>query len=201
MRKKQAGRSRLGLILIAALFLGPMIAAFFAYNSGWQPGGQTAHGQLLSPVRPSPDLDLTDIQGQALPETPLKGMWTLLYLGNADCADACRKTLYNMRQVWKSLGRKRKRVQGAYLLTGAPTEAFRAFMQAEHDGMILARPQGDAQPWLDFFSLDGQLQPLQSANIYLLDPLGNWVLLYRPDDEPKGLLKDLKKLLKLSNIG
>lgn len=201
MYNKQAGRSRLGLILIALLFLGPMVAALFAYNSGWQPGGETAHGQLLSPARPLPDLALTDIDGQALNADPMRQMWTLLYIGDTDCAAGCRQTLYNMRQVWKSLGRKRKRVHGVYLLADEPTAQLRTFLQAEHGGMTVARPAGNAQPWLDFFALDGQVRPLQNDNIYLLDPLGNWVLLYGPGYEAKGLREDLKKLLKLSNIG
>ena len=37
--------------------------------------------------------------------------------------------------------------------------------------------------------------------VWLADPLGNLVLRYSPDLEPKQLLKDLKKLLKISGIG
>ncbi|MGB1581527.1 MAG: SCO family protein, partial [Nevskiales bacterium] len=168
---------------------------------GWQPGGMTAHGQLLSPARPIPEEKLLGLDGQTLANDPLRGMWTLLYVGDADCNQACEQSLYNMRQVWKSLGRKRKRVQGSYLLTEAPTAEWRTFFEREHQGMTVARPAQDAQPWLDFFSLDGEIQPLQTDNIYVVDPLGNWVLVFRPGDEPKGLLKDLKKLLRLSNIG
>jgi hypothetical protein len=37
--------------------------------------------------------------------------------------------------------------------------------------------------------------------VYLLDPLGNWLMYYRAEDPPRGILKDLKKLLRLSHIG
>jgi cytochrome oxidase Cu insertion factor (SCO1/SenC/PrrC family) len=196
-------RSRIGLITLAVLFLGPMFAAFFAYQSGWQPGGQTAHGQLLSPARPLPELALSSLGEAALPDALLRREWTMLYIGDADCAESCQQTLYTMRQVWKSLGRRSKRVKGLYLLADqSDTTALQAFMLAEHKGMTLARSQqADQAEWLDFFSLDNSIQPLQADNIYIIDPLGNWVLVYRPEDPPKGLLSDLKKLLRLSQIG
>ena len=51
-----------------------------------------------------------------------------------------------------------------------------------------------------FFS--ARKAPADSSDyIYLIDPNGNWLMYYTPEDEPGGMLKDLKKLLKLSGIG
>ncbi len=196
-------RSRIGLIAIAILFLGPLFAAFFAYQSGWQPGGQTAHGQLLSPARPLPSLPLVALNGTQQSADLLRGKWTLLYLGTDECVGLCQQTLYNMRQVWKSLGRRAKRVQGVYLVAGQEaTPALQDFLEAEHGGLHVALTgAGSSDQWQDFFTLDGEDLATQTGHIYVLDPLGNWVLVYRPTDPPKGLLKDLKKLLKLSQIG
>jgi hypothetical protein len=45
-------------------------------------------------------------------------------------------------------------------------------------------------------------EPLDEAGrIYIVDPLGNLMMSYARDAEPKGLLTDMKKLLKLSHIG
>jgi hypothetical protein len=43
--------------------------------------------------------------------------------------------------------------------------------------------------------------PLISGRIYLVDPLGNLMMSYGSRSEAKGILSDLKKLLKLSHIG
>ena len=43
--------------------------------------------------------------------------------------------------------------------------------------------------------------PTLAEGVWLVDPLGNLVMRYSPDLEPKQLLQDLKKLLKLSGIG
>lgn len=45
-------------------------------------------------------------------------------------------------------------------------------------------------------------EPLEQAGrIYVVDPLGNLMMSYARTAEPKGLLEDLKKLLKYSRIG
>ena len=38
-------------------------------------------------------------------------------------------------------------------------------------------------------------------SLYVVDPLGNLVMRYDTRENPRGLLTDLKKLLKLSHIG
>jgi hypothetical protein len=37
--------------------------------------------------------------------------------------------------------------------------------------------------------------------IYLIDPLGNLMMSYRPDANAKGMLEDMKRLLGLSHVG
>ncbi len=37
--------------------------------------------------------------------------------------------------------------------------------------------------------------------IYLIDPLGNLMMSYAPGAKPKGMLEDMKRLLRLSQIG
>jgi hypothetical protein len=45
------------------------------------------------------------------------------------------------------------------------------------------------------------MSPVVAARIYLVDPLGNLMLSYAPDANPKGMLDDLKRLLRLSHVG
>jgi hypothetical protein len=40
-----------------------------------------------------------------------------------------------------------------------------------------------------------------AGRVYFIDPLGNLMMYYRPDADPGGMLKDLRKLLKYSKIG
>jgi hypothetical protein len=47
----------------------------------------------------------------------------------------------------------------------------------------------------DFFS------PQEPQTLYLLDPLANWMMRYPAAAESPGILKDIKRLLRLSQIG
>jgi cytochrome oxidase Cu insertion factor (SCO1/SenC/PrrC family) len=40
-----------------------------------------------------------------------------------------------------------------------------------------------------------------AERVYIIDPLGNLMMYYPPGAEPGGMLKDLQKLLKYSQIG
>jgi hypothetical protein len=44
--------------------------------------------------------------------------------------------------------------------------------------------------------------PMRGAErVYLVDPLGNLMMYYLPDANPRGMIKDLHRLLKYSRIG
>jgi hypothetical protein len=43
--------------------------------------------------------------------------------------------------------------------------------------------------------------PAAADRVYLIDPLGNLMMWYAADARPKGMLEDLKKLLRLSHVG
>ncbi len=199
-------KGRLGLIALAILFLGPMFAAYFSYYGGWRPGGQVQNGHLVNPVPTLEAMSLYDSAGQALEDDGLHGpRWTMLYIGSSRCEEVCQNRLYVMRQVWKSLHRRSKRVQGMYVVTDREQQtALESFIEAEHSGLHLAYASPDgtqsrSADWQQIFNAPGRAP--QGDNIYIIDPLGNWMLYYTPEDDAKGMLKDIKKLLRLSNIG
>lgn len=205
MASSSVFKGRLALIVLAVLFLGPMFAAYFSYYGGWRPGGQVQKGHLIEPVT-LPEMSVYDSAGQALEDDMLHGpRWTMLYVGGSNCGDTCKQTLYNMRQVWKSLHRRSKRVQGVYIVTDRDQQTvLEDFLEAEHEGIHLGYANADnsrraSEQWLQIFNSEGRAPA--GDNVYLIDPLGNWMLFYTEKDSPNGMLKDIKKLLRLSNIG
>ena len=74
------GKSRLQLVLIALVFLGPLGIAAWLYSHGNSPSGRTNHGALLEPI-----VNVSD----RLPGVPARS-WVLLYRNPATCDDACR---------------------------------------------------------------------------------------------------------------
>jgi cytochrome oxidase Cu insertion factor (SCO1/SenC/PrrC family) len=180
---------------LGALFLLPLLLSFWLYYGvHWRPLGTTNHGELITPLRPLPDVTLPDAAGTVRSQVFL-GKWTLVYVGDGACDASCRTTLVFMRQTRLSLNNEMTRVQRVLLATSACCD--RAYLAADHPGLIaLDASQAVARPLLAQFPSDGRTQAL-----YVVDPLGNLMMRYDARLPPKGLLEDLKRLLQLSHIG
>ena len=183
----QDRRRRRVLIGLALIFFAPLGLAFYMYygHVGWHPGGRVNTGVLIEPARPLPALNL------------LKGKWTLLLVESGACTDACRARLYDTRQVRLALDRDMKRVQRAFIAEGGCCDA--EFLHDQHPDLITI-PAAAAAPLLALLPQEGA-GPDRVPHVYLIDPLGNLMMFYAPDAKPKGMLEDLKRLLRLSSIG
>jgi cytochrome oxidase Cu insertion factor (SCO1/SenC/PrrC family) len=190
-------RGRLKLLLLALLFAAPLALAWLAYFGvpSLRPEGRLNYGTLIEPIRPLPALQLVDGAGAAVPEA-LRGKWSLLYLAGGACDATCASRLYVTRQVRLALAKNRERVQRVYLAPDAATLAAARGLTAEHHDLVLLADGGaPGRRAADFF------QPADAHAVYLIDPLGNWVMLYTGELEPKGLHRDLRKLLRFSQVG
>jgi hypothetical protein len=181
---------------LALLFLLPLIVAFWLYyGAGWRPAGHINHGELIQPV-----IQLSDVRlPMAMEGTAVRNVfahhWTIVYIGDGRCADACHRALYVMRQARFALNTDMARVQRVFLVTGDCCD--RAFLLREHPGLIV----------LDASTSEGtkllaQFPPADLAEtLFLVDPLGNLMMRYDSRQDLRGLLEDLKRLLQLSHIG
>lgn len=186
------------LIGLAALFFIPLMGAFWLYYAGgWRPAGSTNHGELISPARPLAQNDFVTLGGSAAKEDLFRGKWTLLYIDDGRCDDTCRQALWTIRQTRLLLAEDMDRVQRVFIAESNCCDS--AFLTTEHPGLETLQLQGDkAQAWLDQFPRDAAgVTPY----IFIVDPLGNLMMRFDSRQNPKGLLQDLEKLLKLSHIG
>lgn len=187
-------QARRKLLLMAALFFAPVVAAvlIFFYAPEWF-SGRVNYGTLVSPARPAPQLGLTDADGMSAPAA-LQGKWSLVYLAADTCDAACRERLVLTRQVRLALNQNRGRVQRLYLApTPAALAAARKDLAEDHPDMVFLARSGNAAS--DFF------EATDPHALYLLDPLGNWLMVYTGDLAARGLHRDLKKLLRVSQVG
>ena len=175
------------LLLLVALFFVPLAASFILYyGMDWRPAGGTNHGELYSPARPLPQ--------SAAPLADRK--WTLVHVGDGACDENCRRSLVFARQTRLSLNKEMTRVSRLFLATGNCCD--REYLDREHPGLVVLDAAADS-------SLAALLEALPATerehSLYVVDPLGNLVMRYDTRTAPRGLLEDLKKLLKLSHIG
>ncbi len=181
---------------LAAIFLLPLLAAFWMYYGGtWRPVGRTNHGQLIEPLRALPRAQLREANGQVASADLFHEKWGLVYVGDGQCNEDCQKSLYFMRQTRLSLNNEMTRVSRVFLATSQCCN--REFLEREHAGLLVIDASGPEAAEL----LSVLPQTERARSLLITDPLGNLVMRYDTRDDPKGLLTDLKKLLKLSHIG
>jgi cytochrome oxidase Cu insertion factor (SCO1/SenC/PrrC family) len=198
-------RQRRTLIGLALLFFAPLGLAFFLYYGvGWRPGSHVNHGQLIDPPRPLPAVRLPHValDGSADTQTApdfLTRKWTLLYWGAGTCAERCKAELYDTRQVRYALNRDMDRVQRVFVAQGPCCDLD--FLRRQHPDLITVRATSDAAPVLALLRLSPADDPAAGGRVYLIDPLGNLMMVYAAGARPKGMLEDLKRLLGLSQVG
>jgi len=187
-----APRKTLGsLWLIIALTTAPVVASYLAYYF-WPPAHTVNYGDLIKP-QPLSDPALTQIDGAPFRLSQLKGKWTLVSLDSGHCAVHCDEKLLYMRQLRLTQGKNQDRIERVWLVTDdiAPS----AELVVRYPGTWIAR--GTDAGLLRLFPAKAAV----SDHIYLVDPLGNLMLRFPRDPEPKLMIKDLSRLLKASQIG
>ena len=196
-------KSRRGTLLaLLVLFLGPLVVSLVIYFGGynWRPAGTVEHGLLLDPVRPLPVVTLAAPDGEVLGDDVFDGIWTLLQLNSGQCDDACAQTLIDTRQVRLSLGRRMTRIQRVLIDDGKLTDVDA--LRALNPDLIVASSDGVTREWISTFQIDGSNDsPWSHDRVYVIDPIGNLVMIYEPGFELRGLQDDMKRLLRLSRIG
>jgi len=187
--ERTRGPARLQLLLIAALFLGPLLLAALMYYCGLvvKPSGTSNHGVLLHPVLPLADVYpvLRELSG---------GQWLLVYSHAEACDLECREALYTLRQSRLMLGNDMNRLGRLFLHGNSPPDTV--FLDEQHQGLRTLDNESLAQ---DLWSALPQDVP--SNGFFLLDPLGNLVMYFGPDLGPREMVDDIKHLLDLSHIG
>ena len=204
-QQAQKQRQRRVLIGLALLFFSPLGLAFYLYYGpvAWRPASHVNAGELVEPARPLPSLALPLLGSGSTQPNFLKGKWTFLYVESGSCAEACRKRLYDTRQVRLALDREMPRVQRVLI---AGNDCCDIQFLKQHPDLIVIHGSAAAAPLLTL--LPGYAEAAADAinssspsRVYLIDPLGNLMMLYTADIKSKGMLEDMKRLLRLSSIG
>jgi hypothetical protein len=183
------------LLLVLLVCAAPLIASYLTYYI-IKPTGRNNYGDLIDPRGyPIPALSSTTLDGRAEGLDAYKGKWILLKVGGGDCAEACKKQLFTLRQLRLMQGKEMDRVERVWLVTDqAPLDIA---LMKEYDGMRILRVDAQALgKWLPA----GQ-GSLPADHIYMVDPLGNLMMRFPKDADPAKVKKDMGKLLKASAIG
>lgn len=174
-----------------ALFMLPIGTALVLNVAapGWLPFGQANLGTLVQPPLRAGLAAVQPLDGGPLPGTDLEAVWTLVHVSTGGCDSACRDALVKMRQARLALGKDARRLARWWLVTETADARTVSRIRDEHPGLRRGLLAGDAGLGRDA----GQVQ--------LVDPAGLLILRYAQDDSASAILKDLKRLLRISKQG
>lgn len=195
VRRQRVVGGRLRMLLVLLACAAPVIASYFTYYVV-RPDGRTNYSTLIQPSRTLPaDLSMTTLEGAAVDPASLRGQWLLVMVGDAACGTTCEAHVYMQRQLREMLGRERDRVDRVWLLTGPGTPRPELLQAAEATGpvTVLRVTPAAVAAWLQ--PEDGHAL---EDHLYLVDPMGEWMMRVPADPEPQRVKRDLEKLLRAS---
>ncbi len=192
---------RIKLLLIAVLFSVPPLAAWVAWQimDGSGVRSTTNAGTLIAPARPLRLHGLATPDGALVDDQQLRGRWTYVLFAPEGCDRRCGQQLYLTRQIRLAMNKDVRRVQRLLVLGSMPRQELAQLLNSEHADLTWVVRDQAAGPLLDRFRGAG-FAP-DGGQYFLVDPLGNLMMYYDLEVPAKGTMKDLRKLLKVSQIG
>ncbi|HJV67792.1 hypothetical protein [Ideonella sp.] len=191
---RTGGRFTALLVLLACA--APVIVSYFTYYV-WRPSARNNYADLIQPTRGMPaDLGLRRLDGTPVASASLAGQWLLVVVAGGDCDRRCEDHLYEQRQLREMTGRERDRVDRVWLVTDdAPLREpiAQAMTVGDAPATVLRAPRASLERWL-------QPAPGHALedHLYLVDPMGEWMMRAPASLEPKRFYKDLDRLLRAS---
>lgn len=192
--EQRTRRGRWKMLLVALVCAAPVIASYFTYYVV-RPEGRRNHGELVDPQRPLPSITGKTLDGRTVSLPSLQGQWLLVSVAGGACDAQCERHLFLQRQLRTGLGKDRERLDWVWLVTDdvpvrdALQPALKEATVLRVDGAQLAR-------WLA--PTPGRQL---SEHLYLVDPMGHWMMRFPPTTDAAAaakVRKDLERLMRAS---
>ncbi len=191
---------RTKLVLMMVVFALPTLASFIAFYL-LPPTKTSNYGEFISPVVNLPQLPLTVAESGDAPkyviEQGLRGKWLLVTRDGGACEAVCEQKLLAMRQSRLIVGRELDRVVRVVLIDDDEMPA--ELVKKRYQGTVWVKAK--SLPWLAKLPPSLQGESGSRAEIFAVDPLGNIFMRYAADADAKLISKDLRRVLKASQIG
>ena len=195
---KQLLWHRIKFLALIVVFLSPFIGGWLAlYVFDVKPSSGN-YGALIAPVKKLnwPLLESSDGQRYT---AGFGRKWTLLMFAGESCGELCRSNLFYMRQLRTLLGRDTLRLQNVLISSGQLSDETKIYLQ-EFPNLKVIEDNRDAELYREFY-LDGYGEVGATPKMYLVDPDQNLMMHYPAEIDQDRVLDDIKKLMKLSQIG
>ena len=185
-------KARIALVVIVTLFSAPFIASWYLvfYTDFKKNDIGVQNGSLINPVIKVGEIEAIAIGDET--KQKLLGKWTLTGFVSSGCDTDCEKLLYILRQTRLALGKNLDKV-GRLVLTNSD-EVLE--YEEEYKGQKVVKDPEEYDRLMNKF---GEIENFNANDIYLIDPYGFIMMRYDRDMNPKGIIKDVERLIKNSS--
>ncbi len=198
--KDQRIRNQRLILLVMVMCIVPFIFAWIlTKNPQWLSGGRTNIGELIIPPVVTERSQLIGFDSFSVDNLfELKGHWVIVNIipGNS-CTEFCREAIYKTKQLRLMLDKDLTRIRRVVVVVGDvdPGEAKKLWK----DDTRLLR----VKPSSEFLAKLKKIRKgtIPEGMIMLMDPFGNLMMQYEPGFDPYDAKRDIKKLLRISQIG
>jgi len=204
---------RVILVIIAAMFLLPLVMAWLMYSGSIElrPASTRNLGLLLQPpVAIALEESLVSASGDDEQSREMKGgelagllneHWVILHAVPDPCEARCLGAITELRQIHRASGRHQSRIRIAMLLKDhKQAELNRQLNDIYSSFHLTGNPGGDLWNTLEEITRSATSETDVAGSNYLIDPLGNIMMYYEAGADPNDLKKDLKRLLTWSKL-
>ena len=186
----------LALIIFGTPFLVISLSTFW-YYAGLGPKGTVNYGTMIDPPVDLGSLDL-ELNYQPLNIDSMERKWMIIHFLDDRCNEDCLEAFYFSRQINTAIGREKDRVKRFYVASSNTQEKVKKLFQSETNLTAISAKNLNL---LRQKMTEAGINPFIQPGFLLADPLGNIILSYQGDIDPKKILSDIKKLLRASKIG
>ena len=187
--------NRLQMLMILVVFAAPVLGAFF-----YQPSAFNNYGDIYTPVRPVDNLLMKGSDGVVELDS-LRRRWVFLVTASETCAKACEDNILKMRQLRFMQNNNMTRIRTVFLHTQLPLEVSDELAKKYSPIENYQVAPTDYARWTQVLKLSDVPDEAQRDRLYIIDPAGNLMMSYPASADPSLIKKDIKRLLKASQIG
>lgn len=190
---RQRASGRLKMLAVLAVCAAPVILSYYLYYVARPSGSGTAYSDLIQPTVAMPAVASRNLQGAGQPLRGLAGQWLLVVVDSGACNTACERRLFMQRQLREMTGRERDRIDKLWLvIDDAPlSPVLLQALQATPAMNVLRLPRDVVAAWLK----PAPGRALED-HLYIVDPVGEWMMRAPADADPSKLKRDIERLLR-----
>lgn len=194
VEEQRTRHGRWKMLVVMLVCAAPVIASYFMYYVV-RPEGRRNFGELIDPQRPIPSLTGRTLDGKSVALPSLQGQWLLVSVSGGACDAHCERHLYLQRQLREGLGKDKDRLDWVWLIPDdAPVRD--ALAPALQQATVLRVDGAQLAQWL---------APAAGArlsdHLYVVDPVGHWMMRFPPGSDnafAAKVRKDLERLMRAS---